>query len=90
MPGLLRIVQAMDGGICRVKLDGGSMTALQARAVADVAQRYASGVIDATHLRGTARRVALDEEQLVARDVLGLAVGQLAGQHRDARALALC
>ncbi|ABA48493.1 conserved hypothetical protein [Burkholderia pseudomallei 1710b] len=43
----------------------------------------------AAHLRGAARRIALDEEQLVARDVLGLAVGQLAGQHRDAGALLL-
>ena len=48
-PGLLRIVQAMDGGICRVKLAGGVITAQQAHAVADVAQRYASGVIEATN-----------------------------------------
>ena len=48
-PGLLRIVQALDGGICRVKLAGGSITALQALAVADVSQRYASGVIEATN-----------------------------------------
>ena len=48
-PGLLRIVQAMDGGICRVKLAGGLITASQALAVADVAQRYASGVIEATN-----------------------------------------
>ncbi len=48
-PGLLRIVQALDGGICRVKLDGGCITAVQARAVADVAQRFASGVIEATN-----------------------------------------
>ena len=48
-PGLLRIVQAMDGGICRVKLAGGSITADQAVAVAEVAQRYASGVIEATN-----------------------------------------
>ena len=48
-PGLLRIVAALDGGICRVKLDGGVITAAQARCVADVAQRYASGVIEATN-----------------------------------------
>ena len=48
-PGLLRIVQAMDGGICRVKLAGGLITAQQAEAVADVAHRYASGVIEATN-----------------------------------------
>ncbi|WP_203303087.1 precorrin-3B synthase [Pseudomonas weihenstephanensis] len=39
----------MDGGICRVKLAGGSITAHQAQAVADVARQYASGVIEATN-----------------------------------------
>ncbi len=48
-PGLLRIVQALDGGICRIKLAGGSITAEQASAVADAAQTYAGGVIEATN-----------------------------------------
>ena len=48
-PGLLRIVQAMDGGICRVQLAGGAVTAAQAHAVADAALRYGSGVIAATN-----------------------------------------
>lgn len=65
-PGLLRIVQAMDGGICRVKLAGGSITAAQAMAVADVAQGYASGVIEATN-RGNLqiRGVGTQHEQLI-------------------------
>ncbi|WP_426206078.1 precorrin-3B synthase [Pseudomonas sp. TWP3-1] len=48
-PGLLRIVQALDGGICRIKLDGGSITADQANAVADAAEQFAGGVIEATN-----------------------------------------
>ncbi|MFL1491986.1 precorrin-3B synthase [Pseudomonas antarctica] len=48
-PGLLRIVQALDGGICRIKLAGGSISAAQANAVADAAQAYAGGVIEATN-----------------------------------------
>ena len=48
-PGLLRIVPALDGGICRIKLSGGSITAAQALAVAEAAERYASGVIEATN-----------------------------------------
>ena len=48
-PGLLRIVQALDGGICRIKLAGGAITAAQACAVADAAQAYAGGVIEATN-----------------------------------------
>ncbi len=48
-PGLLRIVPALDGGICRIKLAGGSITADQARAVACAAQTYGQGVIEATN-----------------------------------------
>ncbi|HWH90041.1 MAG TPA: precorrin-3B synthase [Pseudomonas sp.] len=48
-PGLLRIVLALDGGICRIKLDGGSISADQADAVACAAERFASGVIEATN-----------------------------------------
>lgn len=48
-PGLLRIVQALDGGICRIKLAGGAISAAQANAVADAAQAYAGGVIEATN-----------------------------------------
>ncbi len=48
-PGLLRIVAALDGGICRIKLAGGVISADQARAVAQAAERYAGGVIEATN-----------------------------------------
>jgi precorrin-3B synthase len=46
---LLRIVPALDGGICRIKLSGGSISAAQSLAVADAAERYAGGVIEATN-----------------------------------------
>jgi precorrin-3B synthase len=39
----------LDGGICRIKLNGGSISAAQALAVADAAERYAGGVIEATN-----------------------------------------
>lgn len=48
-PGLLRIVPALDGGICRIKLPGGLISAPQALAVADAAERFAGGVIEATN-----------------------------------------
>ncbi|MEG1043019.1 MAG: precorrin-3B synthase, partial [Pseudomonas sp.] len=48
-PGLWRIVQALDGGISRIKLDGGRLSAAQARAVAEAAERYAGGVIEVTN-----------------------------------------
>jgi precorrin-3B synthase len=48
-PGLLRIVAARDGGICRIKLPGGVLNAAQARAIADASTRHASGVIELTN-----------------------------------------
>ena len=48
-PGLWRIVSALDGGICRIKLPGGLLLAEQAEAVATAAERFAGGVIEATN-----------------------------------------
>jgi precorrin-3B synthase len=48
-PGLLRIVAARDGGICRIKLPGGELSAGQAEAIADVSERHAAGVVELTN-----------------------------------------
>nr|WP_240975583.1 precorrin-3B synthase [Paraburkholderia aromaticivorans] len=48
-PGLLRIVAARDGGICRIKLPGGELSAAQARAIAEASARHAAGVIELTN-----------------------------------------
>jgi precorrin-3B synthase len=48
-PGLLRIVAARDGGICRIKLPGGELSAAQAAVIADVSERHATGVIELTN-----------------------------------------
>jgi precorrin-3B synthase len=45
----MRIVPARDGGLCRIRLNGGEMSAAQARVVADVAMTCGSGFIDATN-----------------------------------------
>ncbi|WP_242175036.1 MULTISPECIES: precorrin-3B synthase [unclassified Pseudomonas] len=66
-PGLLRIVQALDGGICRIKLAGGSITAAQAIAVADAAQAYAGGVIEATNRANLQiRGIGAEQDALIA------------------------
>ncbi|WP_295481573.1 precorrin-3B synthase [uncultured Pseudomonas sp.] len=88
-PGLWRIVAARDGGICRIKLPGGRLLAAQAEAVADAAERYASGVIEATNranlqIRGIgAQHPALIEHLLAA----GLGPREAAGD--DVRNLML-
>ncbi|KEZ01429.1 precorrin-3B synthase [Burkholderia sp. MSh2] len=48
-PGLVRVVAAADGGLCRIKLPGGRLEARQARAIAAAARQYGSGAIDATN-----------------------------------------
>jgi len=68
-PGLLRIVQAKDGGICRIKLDGGSITSVQALAVAEAARRFAGGVIEATN-RGNLQIRGIGDQQSALIDTL--------------------
>lgn len=48
-PGLFRIVPALDGGICRIKLPLGRLTSRQARVMADIAARFSAGAIEATN-----------------------------------------
>ncbi|WDR88435.2 precorrin-3B synthase [Burkholderia ambifaria] len=48
-PGLVRVVAAADGGLCRIKLPGGRLDARQARTIAAAARSYGSGAIDATN-----------------------------------------
>lgn len=88
-PGLLRIVQALDGGICRIKLNGGSLRAPQAVAVAQAAERYAGGVIEATN-RGNLQIRGIGSEQVALIDSLlaaGLGPSNAAGD--DVRNLML-
>jgi len=46
---LIRIVPARDGGLCRIRLAGGELSAAQARAVAQGSLEFGSGFIDATN-----------------------------------------
>ena len=45
----MRIVPARDGGLCRVRLACGELSAAQARVVAEVSREYGSGLIDVTN-----------------------------------------
>lgn len=88
-PGLLRIVPALDGGICRIKLAGGSITAAQACAVADAAQRYAGGVIEATNRANLQiRGVGADQDGLIEA-LLGAGLGPTTAAADDVRNLML-
>lgn len=78
---MLRIVQALDGGICRIKLPGGLLTADQADAVADAAQVYAGGVIEATNRANLQIRGIVGEHGALVEALLtsGLGPRQAAG-----------
>ena len=69
-PGLLRIVQALDGGICRVKLAGGVLSSQQARAIAEAAERCASGVLELTNRSNLQIRGVLPGQESALIDAL--------------------
>ncbi|MDU0810920.1 MAG: precorrin-3B synthase [Burkholderia sp.] len=48
-PGLVRIVDAVDGGLCRIKLFGGQIDTRQMYAIANAACIYGSSVIEVTN-----------------------------------------
>src|SRR5471032_733283 len=48
-PGLMRIVPARDGGLCRIRLALGELSAAQACVVADASAEFGSGVIEVTN-----------------------------------------
>jgi len=47
-PGLYRIIQAADGGLCRIKLEQGRISSQQWRALAAIAQNEGNGIIEIT------------------------------------------
>jgi len=99
-PGLLRVVAARDGGLCRIRLPGGVLTAQQARAIAHAARTHASGVIELTNranvqLRGVRAgseqalsellmRAGLGPDLPAADDLRNLMLSPLAGCDPDA------
>ncbi|WP_276572272.1 precorrin-3B synthase [Pseudomonas sp. dw_612] len=88
-PGLLRIVQALDGGICRIKLNGGSISADQAEAVANAAERFASGVIEATNRANLQIRGIGREEAPLIESLLAAGLGPRSAAGDDVRNLML-
>ncbi|MCB2252112.1 precorrin-3B synthase [Pseudomonas chlororaphis] len=88
-PGLLRIVPAMDGGICRIKLAGGEISAAQARAVAMAAERFAGGVIEATNRANLQIRGIGAEHQGLIAELLAAGLGPTTAAGDDVRNLML-
>ena len=62
-PGLMRIVPARDGGLCRIRLACGELSAAQARVVAHASRTFGSGLIDVTNRANLQIRGARDDSQ---------------------------
>lgn len=89
-PGLLRIVQALDGGICRVKLAGGVLSSQQARAIAEAAERCASGVLELTNRSNLQiRGVRADQQDALIERLLAADLGPSNPAADDVRNLLL-
>lgn len=86
---MLRIVQAVDGGICRIKLNGGSISAAQAVAVADAAERFAGGVIEATNRANLQIRGITDQHRPLIDSLLAAGLGPRSAAADDVRNLML-
>lgn len=75
-PGLLRIVAARDGGICRIRLPGGALSHDEAIAIADAAHTHASGVIELTNRANLQiRGVRAGEEHALIERLLAAGLG---------------
>lgn len=89
-PGLLRIVPALDGGICRVKLPGGVLRSAQARAIAEAARQHASGVLELTNRSNLqVRGVLPGQESALIDALLGADLGPRVASADDVRNLLL-
>lgn len=89
-PGLLRIVPALDGGICRIKLPGGVLRSTQARAIAEAARHCASGVLELTNRSNLQIRGVLPGQESALIDaLLGAELGPRVASADDVRNLLL-
>ena len=88
-PGLWRIVQALDGGISRIKLDAGHLEADQAEAVAAAAERFAAGVIEVTNRSNLQIRGVGEDHQGLIASLLSAGLGPRVAAGDDVRNLML-
>ncbi len=85
-PGLFRMAQALDGGICRVKLTFGNLTSDQAKGIARAAEEFGNGIIDITNRANVQiRGVRPDSEDALVDSLLALGLGPLTDKGDDIR-----
>ncbi|WCD81129.1 precorrin-3B synthase [Pseudomonas sp. TUM22785] len=87
-PGLLRIVPAKDGGICRIKLPCGRLQAGTAEALSIAAHGHSGGVLEATNRANLQiRGVTPGNEQALITELLAIGLGAATPGADDVRNL---
>ncbi|MDN4147927.1 precorrin-3B synthase [Pseudomonas tohonis] len=87
-PGLLRIVPAKDGGICRIKLPCGRLQAGTAEALSIAAHGHSGGVLEATNRANLQiRGVTPGNEQALIAELLAIGLGAATPGADDVRNL---
>ncbi|WP_051390834.1 precorrin-3B synthase [Paraburkholderia mimosarum] len=72
----MRVVAARDGGLCRIRLPGGVLSAAHSRALADAARAHASGVLELTNRANVQiRGVRAGEEAALSAMLIGAGLG---------------
>ncbi len=85
-PGLYRIVPAKDGGLCRLRVPLGRLTAAGARAVAEAAARHGNGIIEVTNRANLQLRgIRPTDETALAALLLGAGLGPRHPETDDVR-----
>jgi precorrin-3B synthase len=85
-PGLFRIVPARDGGICRIRLPLGQLSAAKARAVAQSAARFGNGIVDATNRANLQiRGIRAADETVLTRALIAAGLGPTRPETDDIR-----
>jgi precorrin-3B synthase len=75
-------VAARDGGLCRIKLPGGELRAVQALAIADAIDAHASGIAELTNRANLQLRgVRAGHETVLGEQLLGAGLGPQASSH---------
>ncbi|SIO50987.1 precorrin-3B synthase [Paraburkholderia phenazinium] len=85
-PGLLHIVAARDGGLCRIRLPGGTIGAAQLHALASAAERHAGGPVELTNRANLQLRgIRAGHETALSQALLEAGFGPR-GHHETSRA----
>ncbi len=72
----MRVVAARDGGLCRIRLPGGVLSAARVHALADAASAHATGVLELTNRANVQiRGVRVGEEAALSAALIGAGLG---------------